>query len=194
MTETGEIHEKREDMQHIERLFPEMKQIKDSNLRKKVAQVWVRMWRKGSWERVEQVPFTPSRTKVTLAQHTSTVTQYAIEIAKVASQAHGIDINMDNLIAGAILHDVSKLVETGEKGKTEIGEKLQHGFYGAFAALEVGLSLEIAHLVATHTIRSSVYPKSVEGFIIRYADMLDADIIHWRTDKNYLLARLRLSE
>ena len=50
---------------------------------------------------------------------------------------------------------------------------IPHGIYGAHIALEEGLPVEVAHVLATHSPRSSEYPTTVEGVIIQYADLAD---------------------
>ncbi|MFC1987016.1 HD domain-containing protein [Chloroflexota bacterium] len=85
-------------------------------------------------------------------------------------------MNLDYLIAGAILHDLDKpLIYHRKQDKvvySEVGEMIPHGTYGVHVALELGLPLEIVHVIITHTAYCAVNPSTVEGVIIQKAEIL----------------------
>lgn len=62
----------------------------------------------------------------------------------------GEKINFDILLAGALLHDVCKLLELepGEDNaiKSKRGKLFQHGFIGACRALVEDISDEVVHI------------------------------------------------
>ena len=61
--------------------------------------------------------------------------------------------------------------------KTELGEKIQHGVYGAHKIWEKHLpkETELAHLVITHTRASNTRSESYEAALLFYADWGDSD-------------------
>ena len=110
----------------IYQLFPELEQIKDEGLRTKVASTWLEAIERGDWgiDELKEVPFTLliSDCKIDLVTHTRAVTQTAINVASALSEFYKkkVEIDLDLLIAGGILHDVGKILEYGkEKGKPE---------------------------------------------------------------------------
>jgi putative nucleotidyltransferase with HDIG domain len=171
------------DIDYIRKLFPEIDYIKDEEIKKKVAEVWIRIWKNSKWKRIEDCVFNPVTPNVSLVNHIRTVTIGAIEMANMVTKFYNYKINMDYLIAACLLHDASKLLEYEMKdGKvvySEFGQKLPHAFLGASYALEAGLPLEIVHLISTHTTTSALTakaPVAKEGIILYHVDMLLADI------------------
>lgn len=155
--------------------FPEIKEIKDSDIRGKVILTFSKAMELGSWDSMEGIPFTlliPDL-KVNLAEHTQAVTRIAIQTAQEVTK-YGLEVNMDHIIAGALLHDVGKLVEyTKEKGKvtvSPIGKLLRHPTTGTWLALEAGLPAEIAHIIYCHSWEGDKLSRSPEAHIIHQAD------------------------
>jgi len=181
------------DIKIIKELFPELNEIKNEKLRNGVAEVWYRVWISSSWEKIEEVPH-PLLPGVSLISHIKVVFKAVKEVAKIISEMHNIKINTDLLYAAALLHDVSILLEyERKKGKivhSKIGELIPHGYYGAHIALEVGLPIELAHLIITHTILSPIEPKMIEGIILHYVDFCDADVIRALNKLNLFLAKI----
>ena len=92
----------------INQLFPELEQIKDDELRSKVASTWLEAIEKGEWgiDELTSVPFTlliPD-CKVDLVTHTRAVTQTAINVARTLSEFYKkkVKIDLDLLIAGGL--------------------------------------------------------------------------------------------
>ena len=93
------------DKKHIEELLPEIAKIRDEELRNGVVEAWLLAAGKGKWEKLEDIPFTLLiETKQTLIQHTRAVTRMAIAIAEARD-----DLNLDILIAGALVHDIGNI-------------------------------------------------------------------------------------
>ncbi|MHA2498416.1 MAG: HD domain-containing protein [Candidatus Hodarchaeales archaeon] len=156
-------------------LFPEITEIKDSAIQEKVIATFAKAMELGRWDKVEGIPFTlliPDL-KVDLAQHIQGVTRIAMKTAQELTQ-HGINLNMDFLIAGALLHDVGKLVEyTKKDGKVTIsdtGKLLRHPTTGTWLALEAGLPAEIAHIIYCHSWEGDKLQRTPEAHIVHQAD------------------------
>ena len=168
--------------ERIRQLLPLIDQIKDEKLRNGVLEVWVKAWEESEWEDVADCPFHVEIQEASLIQHTNFVMTIAMAMASLARDTWHIPVDMDLLLAGAVLHDVCKVLEfapqEGKPGKqSAIGENLVHGAYGVHLALNAGLPLRVAHLINTHTPQVSKLPKVIEGIFICYADYAAADIL-----------------
>ena len=60
-------------------------------------------------------------------------------------------------------------------GATIGGRSIQHGVYTAHKVLQMGLPIELAHLIITHTHGSNVRANSFEASLLYYADFADSD-------------------
>jgi putative nucleotidyltransferase with HDIG domain len=178
------IFKKRSSMKpKINQLFPELEQIKDEGLRTRVASTWLEAIEKGEWgiDELESVPFTlliPD-CRIDLVTHTRAVAQTALNVARVLldSYKQKVKIDFDLLLAGAILHDVGKILEYGkEQGKavkSKTGKLLRHPFSGAALAYKHGLPEEVIHMIATHAKEGDGGYRSTEAMIIHYADFIN---------------------
>jgi putative nucleotidyltransferase with HDIG domain len=164
-------------------LFPEINQIKDEDLKKKVISVWEEAIKLGGWkgDDLEKIPFTlliPD-CKTNLVEHTRAVTHTALEVAKIILKFYALQvkINFDLLLAGGILHDVGKLLEyaslEGKITKSKRGKLLRHPFSGASLAYKYGLPDEVIHMIATHAKEGDGGYRSVEAMIIHYSDFIN---------------------
>jgi putative nucleotidyltransferase with HDIG domain len=178
------IFKKRNSMKpRINQLFPELEQIEDEELRAKVASTWLEAIEKGEWgiTELEKVPFTLliPECSVNLVDHTRAVTQTALRVAGALLDFYKgkVEIDLDLLIAGGILHDVGKILEYGkEKGKavkSKTGKLLRHPFSGAALAYKHGLPEEVVHMIATHAKEGDGGYRSTEAMIIHYADFIN---------------------
>ena len=184
------------DRAYVRELFPEVAQISDEKLAAEVVNIWAEVWKESPWERIEDVPKNPETVKLKfgLVAHTRSVTLQAIAVAQAAQQFYGISANMDLLIAGALLHDVSKMLEYGPKpdggaGKTQHGKLIQHGIYGAVKSFEHGLPTELNHMIVSHTAQSAHHPKTLECIILHYVDYADTDVLAWENGSKLQLDR-----
>ena len=112
--------------------------------------------------------------------------------ALLESRGDRLDISMDVLLAGALVHDASKLYEYGatgddaepgevdDAGKTAIGRLLGHPHYGVHVAAAAGLPVEVQHLVLAHSPRSAVEPATMEAEIVTRVDRAAAAAIRSR--------------
>jgi putative nucleotidyltransferase with HDIG domain len=186
----------REISEEILRVFPAISQIQDPVVRDQVLRSWARAvkeLKETGFGKLEEVPFSPDIPECSLPQHIDWVLEAALLMAELAESRTGIKVNRDLLIASVLLHDLGKAFEYerhAEKyGRSEIGKKFMHGFWGAHVALEEGVSRELAHLISTHTQVSPVHPQTVEGVILHYADYAHADLLRMQKGMALFLAK-----
>ena len=173
-----------EDDAYVRSVFPEIEQISDTELRARVIEIWIECWHESSWPQIEDAPKNPASLGVgrPLHAHVRAVTQEALAAAEIVEARHGIVADRDTLLAGALLHDVSKLVEyepggVRGAGKSPRGKLIQHAVYGAHKAWEKELPEEVVHIIVSHTRNSRVPPRTLEALIIHYVDYLDTDAL-----------------
>ena len=110
----------------VEAIFSkELEWIKDSNLKKKVIQVWKEAANRGGWKNLQDAPFTLLiENSGKLTDHTKRITN----LAKSVYDNREENLNLDILIAGALLHDVGKLLEYVKKDGKYIKSKYGNKF------------------------------------------------------------------
>ena len=173
---------------YIQRLFPRVNAINDPEIRKKVIDLWWGTWKESDFKRIEDLSQWQSmkeKLDISNVEHTNQVVECALAMASVVERDQGIKVERDTLIAGAILHDIDKLLifhqPSGETTKMEM--HLAHTTIGAHLALKAGLPLGIVHVIAAHSANhSSTSPKSVEAVIVYHADHVVTET--WRIAKN----------
>ena len=181
------------DFDYVTSVFPEILDISDKNIQKKVAEVWIRCLDQSEFSKIEYVPNFPSKdypapghshpemTKFTLIDHVRSVIRLAKDIAKCIKDFYDVETNLDYLLAGAIIHDADKvLYYSGSKEScliSNLGKYLPHGFMVGSIAWQVGLDKEIINIALTHAGKSAIFPKTIEGLILIYADIMMADTL-----------------
>jgi putative nucleotidyltransferase with HDIG domain len=174
----------KKDRDYIVRLFPAISKIKDEGVRDKVIQTWLHAWKESNFSRIEDVhQFEPARDYIayTNVDHTNQVCRACEAIAGMASEGLHFNLHMDLLLAGALLHDVDKMVIFDSKtgGFTEMGRRSFHAVAGGALARSLGLPEEVAHIIEAHSVRFSPHPpKSGEALILRHADILVASFVY----------------
>lgn len=175
----------------IKEYFPQLAEVKDKRLADAACKIWVEAFNNSSWENIEDAQFATRAPNVALIKHTENVTDNVLMIARNIVKKFGYEINTDTLIISAILHDVCKLEEMemdsggpGTSKKSPVGKLYQHGFLSGYYCHKYGLPEEITALVVAHSGQSKVIPQGIEGMILFYADMMDADVhfVHAGTD------------
>lgn len=165
------------------KLFPEIEQIQDPDLKTRTLAALGEALILGSWkpEDLDRIPFTLliKDTKVSYRQHTRSVTQMALACARIMAEQYGsiLHLNFDYLIAGGILHDVGKLLEyrrsdTGY-AKSLSGKLLRHPFSGAGLCTKHGLPDDVVHIVAVHAKEGDDGYRSPEAYIVHHADFIN---------------------
>ena len=169
---------------NINELWPELDWIKADDLREKVTKTWELALEKSvlSGEDLQKIPFTllcGPDLKVTFMDHKRAVVHVARESGKIMNEffKDNLPVNMDVLIAGAILADVGKLLEyiLDENGKAvqgTYGKYLRHPFSGVSIAEECGVPPEVCHIIATHAGEGDMVERTTEAYIVHHADFM----------------------
>ncbi|MCH9028027.1 MAG: HD domain-containing protein [Bacteroidetes bacterium] len=164
------------------KIWPEINWLKDEELRNNVLDCWVYAIENSvlTVEDLEVIPFSLliKDCNVTFMNHKRTVVQLSVDIAKKMKENFGdeISINMDLLIAGAILIDVGKLLEydkvDGKLTTSKAGKLLRHPFSGVAIADRFGLPPEVQHIIAYHSKEGDLGKRTVEAIIVHHADFV----------------------
>ncbi len=162
----------------IELIFSEELQwIQDEKLKNKVIDVWNEAANRGNWNSIEDAPFTLLiENSGKLTDHTKRITN----IAKAVYDQRQENLNLDYLIAGALLHDVGKLLEyeiiDGKPVKSEFGKQYRHPVSGSNLAKELGLPEEVVHIIYAHSKEGDTIQRSLEAIIVNHSDFIDFEI------------------
>jgi putative nucleotidyltransferase with HDIG domain len=166
----------------VERLWPELQWIGDESLREATLKSWIRAFEQSPLEPrdLEEIPFTLliPNCPATFMEHKRCV----VHIAKRSAEAMGeflgraLAIDMDTVIAGAILADVGKLLEyetvDGKAVQSARGKSLRHPFTGVHLAMECGVPDAVCHIIATHAAEGNLVQRSTEAWIVHHADFM----------------------
>ncbi|MFN8241570.1 MAG: HDIG domain-containing protein [Bacteroidales bacterium] len=168
----------------VKNLWPELDWIKDEQLREKTAKTWELALGRSvlSAGDLEKIPFTllcGPDLKVSFMAHKRCVVHVARESGEKMNAFFGKDlpVNMDVLIAGAILADVGKLLEyeldsTGKAVQGKYGQYLRHPFSGVSLAEECGVPPEVCHIIAAHAHEGDLVKRTTEAYIVHHADFM----------------------
>lgn len=161
----------------IEKYFTELTWIQEKDLRKKVIDVWKMAADRGGWNQLQEIPFTLLfEGSGLLVDHTKRITKLAWNVVNARSE----NLNKDYLIAGALLHDVGKLLEyemrAGKIVKSAYGEKTRHPAAGAQLAEECNLPKEVIHIIAAHSHEGDTMNRTAEAIIVHHCDFIDFEI------------------
>jgi putative nucleotidyltransferase with HDIG domain len=167
----------------ILRLWPEIEWIGSVKLREQVTDTWVKALERSPLkaEDLNRIPFTllVPDCPITFMEHKRCVVHIARDSACAMGQFMGraLPIDLDTVIAGAILADVGKLLEyelgpDGKSRQSERGEALRHPFTGVALALECGVPDAVCHIIAAHATEGDLVKRSTEAFIVHHADFM----------------------
>ena len=166
----------------VKNIWPEIEWIKNEKLKNQVLDCWVYAVENSvlTAEDLEVIPFSLliKDCKIPFMNHKRTAVQLSVDIAKKMKENFGdeIKINMDFLIAGAILIDVGKLIEydkvDGKLTTSKAGKLLRHPFSGVAIADRFGLPPEVQHIIAYHAKEGDDAKRSVEAIIVHHADFV----------------------
>ena len=169
----------------VEKLWPELEWIKDAKLRDQVTQTWVLALERSPLkpEDLNEIPFTllVPNCPTTFMDHKRCVVHIARSGAEAMQKFMGsLAIDMDVVIAGAILADVGKPLEyelgpDGKSRQSASGEALRHPFTGVALALECGVPYEVCHCIAAHAAEGAFVKRSAEAWIVHHADFMAFD-------------------
>ncbi len=168
----------------IRDLWPELDWIVDEDLRAKTARTWeVALERSAlSAEDLGRIPFTllcGPDLKVSFMDHKRAVVHIARASGLKIREFFGdeLPVDMDVLVAGAILADVGKLLEyeLDEKGSAvqgPYGKYLRHPFSGVSLAEQCGVPAPVCHIIAAHADEGNLVKRSTEAYIVHHADFM----------------------
>jgi putative nucleotidyltransferase with HDIG domain len=166
----------------VRRLWPEIEWIEDETLRDAVSRTW-----EVSLERsplapddLLEIPFTllVKDLDVTFMEHKRAVVHIARRSAEAMREFFGdkLPIDMDVVIAGAILADVGKVLEYetvgGKAVQSERGALLRHPFTGVAVAMECGVPDAVCHIIAAHAAEGDLVKRTTEAYIVHHADFM----------------------
>jgi len=168
--------------EEVERLWPELEWIEDPELRERTLRTWTRAFEASPLAPadLEEIPFTLliPNCPATFMEHKRCVVHIARRSAESMTEFLGraLPIDLDVVIAGAILADVGKLLEyervDGEAVQSDRGKALRHPFTGVHLAMGCGVPDEVCHIIATHAAEGDLVRRSTEAFIVHHADFM----------------------
>jgi putative nucleotidyltransferase with HDIG domain len=171
-------------IENITGLWPELEWILDDSLREKTAKTWELALAKSvlTPDDLRKIPFTllaGPNLKVSFMDHKRAVVHIARECGLKFNEFFDkeLPVNMDVLIAGAILADVGKLLEyeLDESGKSfqgKYGEYLRHPFSGVSLAEQCGVPPDVCHIIAAHAAEGDLVKRSTEAYIVHHSDFM----------------------
>jgi putative nucleotidyltransferase with HDIG domain len=166
----------------VKKLWPELEWIKDENLREKTTKTWELALKRSvlTPEDLNKIPFTllVPDLNVTFMAHKRAVVHIAKECGEKMNEffKNDLPVDMDVLIAGAILADVGKLVEyvmkDGKAVQGSYGKYLRHPFSGVALAEACEVPPEVCHIIAAHATEGDLIKRSTEAYVVHHADFM----------------------
>ncbi len=170
--------------EEIKKLWPELEWINDPELREKTARTWELALERSvlKADDLNRIPFTllcGPDLKVSFMDHKRCVVHIVREAGEKMNQFFRDDlpVNMDVVIAGAILADVGKMLEyeldsNGTAVQGKYGKYLRHPFSGVSLAEECGVPPEVCHIIAAHAHEGDLVTRTTEAYIVHHADFM----------------------
>ena len=144
------------------KFIPEFNLIKDSDLKEKVLKVWEIALAAGGWEvrDLQRIPFTLliDPCPCSMIEHIRGVVNVSVNAAEALRSIYEdkVKINEDYLVAGALLHDIGKLV--------------RHPISGVGLCYSQGIPEEVMHIIASHSWEGDRSKRTPEAIIVHHAD------------------------
>jgi putative nucleotidyltransferase with HDIG domain len=169
-------------MNEVAALWPELEWIRDPGLREKTARTWELALSKSALtaQELDEIPFTllVENLDVTFMAHKRCVVHLARDCGTQVQKhlGHALPVDMDVLIAGAMLADVGKLLEyekrDGKVVQSSYGKYLRHPFSGVSLAEACDVPPEVCHIIAAHAGEGDHIRRSVEATILHHVDFM----------------------
>jgi putative nucleotidyltransferase with HDIG domain len=166
----------------VQELWPELDWIQNPQLRESTTTTWTRAFEESPLQPqdLHRIPFTllVPDCPTTFMEHKRCVVHIARRAAESMKEFMGdaLPIDLDVVIAGAILADVGKLLEyenvDGQARQSARGKKLRHPFTGVALAMACGVPDEVCHVIAAHAGEGDLVRRSVEATIVHHADFM----------------------
>ncbi len=182
MTISAPVHDEARLRDQVLALWPELAWIQSADLREKVTATWIKAFALSPLtpKDLTEIPFTllVPNCPITFMEHKRCVVHIARRAAESMQEFLGraLPIDMDTVIAGAILADVGKLLEyekvDGKAKQSKRGEALRHPFTGVALAMACGVPDQVCHVIATHAGEGDMVKRTTEAFIVHHADFM----------------------
>jgi hypothetical protein len=177
------IEIKNEFLEQARELWPELEWITDVELRNQTTRTWALALQKSVLTPLDlnTIPFTllcGPDLKVTFMGHKRAVVHIAKDCGDQMNKFFKSDlpVDMDVLIAGAILADVGKLLEyelkDGKAVQGAYGKYLRHPFSGVSLAEMCEVPASVCHIIATHAGEGNMVKRSTEAYVVHHADFM----------------------
>ena len=164
--------------------LPEAKEIRNKKLREHVYDAWAMSLATSRFTKIEDIPpsgnpNSPPMKTGTQADHLRSVARLSVAIAKELKDSfEEFDVDMDEVIAGGLCHDLGKPFEFDPKNqerwksdpRTTGWPSIRHTVYGVHIALSAGLPEKIAHIAGAHSMEGEYVKRSLVGMIVHHAD------------------------
>jgi putative nucleotidyltransferase with HDIG domain len=164
--------------------FPELTEIEDDDLRRKVVEAWAMALAESGLQRVGDVQGSGGPDYLVLktgtqVDHLRGVALLSMRIADQLCQLQpDLDVDRDVLVAGALVHDVGKPMEYDPENRRRWAENpglqgqpaARHSVHGWHICMSVGLPMEVAHIAIAHSKEGAFIRRSLECTIVHYAD------------------------
>ncbi len=169
---------------NIKELWPELAWIEDDELREKTTRTWELALERSvlTAEDLRRIPFTlkaGSDLNVSFMAHKQAVVHVAKASALKMKEffKDNLPLNMDVVIAGAILADVGKLLEyeldeSGNSMQGPYGKYVRHPFSGVSLAEECDIPAQVCHIIAAHAAEGDLVKRTTEAYIVHHADFM----------------------
>lgn len=159
--------------------FPEIRDIEDGDLRDRVVDCFEIGLAEGVHESLYDVPWAPHYADEVgdqrLVPHVRDVVALSTALADGLAERRDVDLDRDEVLAGALVHDVSKLFEHDRDSITDVRRYLEHPHFCLYILESAGMPISIQHIALAHTPNSSVEPQTIEAAIVHHADVVAMD-------------------
>lgn len=166
----------------VKELWPELDWIEDEELRRQTTDTWVQALSASKLDAddLNRIPFTllVPNCPVTFMEHKRAVVHISRTAAETMKRFFGdnLPIDMDTVIAGAILADVGKLLEydkvDGRAVTSDFGRHVRHPFSGVALAMQSGVPDRVCHIIAAHAGEGDMVKRTTEAYIVHHADFM----------------------
>lgn len=170
--------------QSVRESLPEIEEIRDEELKETVLDAWALALAQTGFKSLADMPCSPmpeagAFAGRTQAHHLRGTARLAMAIVDAIEEVMGpLGINRDELIAGALCHDLGKPFEydPANRARWESNPRasgkpaIRHPVYGVHVALSVGLPEAVAHIVGGHSAEGEHIIRSLANTVVHHAD------------------------
>lgn len=178
--------------EEIRTAFPEIEDVEDEDVATGVVDAWeIALTENGSPDIGSIRWFEPFQTRLGLSdeylvEHIRDVVAGCVALAEALIERRDMPLDMDVILAGALVHDLSHAAEFDGPEWSEIGELLGHPHYGVYVVRRAGLPIEVEHIVLSHPPSTATDPATMEAEIVSRVDGAVASAIKSRSFDNLL--------